>query len=352
MKKDNTEKENKKQEEMLQENEQKTEVKENELNVTEEITEEANKEEKNKKDSKEKKSKKDKKQNKEEDKQEADEEIDEEEDVEDQEETSTPKREKSEIEKKLEEEKEALEEKKKIRNNTIRMIIVLALIVIVVVVIFFVKGLDTTTTEDHKFYQYFAGKKVEYTGSLTFTRKEGITELAAKDKKVMLDSTPVYYGDVEGKAMFPEDMAIIYPKQNGLMNKVNHFSSVIKEGESTYLELNTTTSTNKKLVENALLYDGSDLYFFLENTTITVNGQDYEVTPLSYVIVRYRENVEIYNKEKDEYTVIETPDQDVYAKTADYTINMSIDALQAGEKEQLLIKSIDKLQNIEENVEK
>ena len=136
------------------------------------------------------------------------------------------------------------------------------------------------------------------------------------------------------------------------MNKVNHFSSVIKEGESTYLELNTTTSTNKKLVENALLYDGSDLYFFLENTTITVNGQDYEVTPLSYVIVRYRENVEIYNKEKDEYTVIETPDQDVYAKTADYTINMSIDALQAGEKEQLLIKSIDKLQNIEENVEK
>ena len=31
---------------------------------------------------------------------------------------------------------------------------------------------------------------------------------------------------------------------------------------------------------------------------------------------------------------------------------MSIDALQAGEKEQLLIKSIDKLQNIEENVEK
>lgn len=307
MKKDNTEKENKKQEEMLQENEQKTEVKENELNVTEEITEE---------------------------------------------ETSTPKREKSEIEKKLEEEKEALEEKKKIRNNTIRMIIVLALIVIVVVVIFFVKGLDTTTTEDHKFYQYFAGKKVEYTGSLTFTRKEGITELAAKDKKIMLDSTPVYYGDVEGKAMFPEDMAIIYPKQNGLMNKVNHFSSVIKEGESTYLELNTTTSTNKKLVENALLYDGSDLYFFLENTTITVNGQDYEVTPLSYVTVRYRENVEIYNKEKDEYTVIETPDQDVYAKTADYTINMSIDALQAGEKEQLLIKSIDKLQNIEENVEK
>lgn len=251
-----------------------------------------------------------------------------------------------ELEENIKKESEVLEKKKKRKDAIIAVVVVIALLVIVTVVIFFINGLDTTTTESHNFYQYFAGQKVEYKGQLTLSRKEGITELKSKDKTVTLDSTPVYYGDNANKVIFPENMAIIYPTQSGIMYKVNHFSDIVREGSSTYLEVNTTTTTQKKLVENAFLFDGADLYFFLQNTIIHANGSDYEVTPLSYAIVRYNQGVEIYNKEKDEYTVVETK-ENVTATTADYTINMSIDALKSAEKDQLLIKNINYLQNVE-----
>ena len=54
----------------------------------------------------------------------------------------------------------------------------------------------------------------------------------------------------------------------------------------------------------------------------------------------------IYNKQQDSYSIIETQ-EDIYAKTADYTINMSIDSINYKDKDQLLIKKIEYLQNIE-----
>ena len=180
---------------------------------------------------------------------------------------------------------------------------------------------------------------------ITFTRKEGLTELKATDRKVTLDSTPVYYADENDKVIFPEDMAIVYPNNNGMMYRINHFADIIEENGSIYLETNLATKTNKTKLEKAFLYDGQDLYFFLERTTITVNGTNYEVSPLSYAIVRYKQNVEIYNYEKDEYQVIDTTEtQEAKVVTDTYTINMSVDSLQTAEKDQLLIRGLSYLQ--------
>ena len=45
------------------------------------------------------------------------------------------------------------------------------------------------------------------------------------------------------------------------------------------------------------------MYFFLDDTVITIGDTEYELPPLSYVIVNYRTNVEIYNYDKNEYTI-------------------------------------------------
>ena len=246
---------------------------------------------------------------------------------------------------KLEEESELLEKQKKRRSSIIMSSVIAALILIIVIVIIIIGSLNTTTTENHDFYQWYSGQKVEYKGQLTFTRKEGLTELKATDRKVTLDSTPVYYADENNKVIFPEDMAIVYPNNNGMMYRINHFADITEEDGTIYLETNLATKTNKTKLEKAFLYDGQDLYFFLERTTITVNGTNYEVSPLSYVIVRYKQSVEIYNYEKDEYQVIDTTEtQDAKVVTDTYTINMSVDSLQTAEKEQLLIKGLSYLQ--------
>ena len=223
--------------------------------------------------------------------------------------------------------------------------VIAALILIIVIVIIIIGSLNSTTTENHDFYQWYSGQKVEYKGQLTFTRKEGLTELRATDRKVTLDSTPVYYADENNKVIFPEDMAIVYPNNNGMMYRINHFADITEENGDIYLETNLATKTNKTKLEKAFLYDGQDLYFFLDRTTITVNGTNYEVSPLSYAIVRYKQSVEIYNYEKDEYQVIDTTEtQDAKVVTDTYTINMSVDSLQTAEKEQLLIKGLSYLQ--------
>lgn len=254
---------------------------------------------------------------------------------------------------KIEEQAELLEKKKKRKSSIITTSIIAALIVIIVIVIIIIGSLNSTTVESHDFYQWYSGQRVEYKGELTFTRKEGLTELKATDRKVTLDSTPVYYADENGKVILPEDMAVVYPNNNGMMYRINHFADLTEENGEIYLETNLATKTNKTKLEKAFLYDGQDLYFFLERTSITVNGTTYEVSPLSYAIVRYKQSVEIYNYEKDEYQVIDTKEtQDAKVVTDTYTINMSVDSLQTSEKEQLLIKGLSYLQPFGEESEK
>ena len=246
---------------------------------------------------------------------------------------------------KIVEESEQIEKQKKRRSSIIMSSVIAALILIIVIVVIIIGNLNSTTTENHDFYQWYSGQKVEYKGQLTFTRKEGLTELKATDRKVTLDSTPVYYADENDKVILPEDMAIVYPNNNGMMYRINHFADIMEENGSIYLETNLATKTNKTKLEKAFLYDGQDLYFFLERTTITVNGTNYEVSPLSYAIVRYKQNVEIYNYEKDEYQVIDTTEtQEAKVVTDTYTINMSVDSLQTAEKDQLLIRGLSYLQ--------
>ena len=228
------------------------------------------------------------------------------------------------------------------KTSIITLVAIILLISMIIVASFFVKRTNQTIFESYTFYQYFGGEKYEYEGSIELTRNNDITQIKFNDIKIDLDSTPIYYS-AEEKVLFPENMAIVYPTDNGAMYKINRFSTIKREDNSVFFEKENQT---KKLV-NAFLFDGNDLYFFLEPTVINVEGQEYEVSSLSYAKVTYNGNVEIYNKEKDEYTILEGNFKTVTAKTENYTMNLSVDSIQNGESEQLLIRKITNLNNLE-----
>lgn len=230
-------------------------------------------------------------------------------------------------------------EKKEIKKESIfGLFLILILLVAIICIWKYISKLNTEDIESHKFYQYIAGRKISYEGALKITNKGEITELTCTDKNIQLDSTPLYYEDNTNKVLFPENMELVIPNLNGQVYKINRFSDVYMDKGVAYIEYRDKI----KEIPESFLFDGSNLYFFFDNAVLTIDNEEYEITPLSY-IVAYSQSIEIYNKEKDEYKIIETSSYGT-VKTADYSINVSLDTIKYGEKEQLLLKKFEDLQ--------
>jgi hypothetical protein len=222
--------------------------------------------------------------------------------------------------------------------------------VILIFVIYKIFNLIVSTTENvdlsgESYYQYFSGIKEEYSGNIKLSQQDDETILTLEDgTKVYLDSTPIYYTDILGKALLSEEMELVIPYTG--MYKIDNFTNIIQENQSIYvkrLNKNKTTAIN-----DAFLYDGKDLYFFLDETRIYVGDQEYIVSPLSYAIVNYRSNVEIYDYQTNEYTIIQDESSlaaDVIAKNdaKGYSINMSVDSITTTNGQQLLMSNLNNL---------
>ena len=86
------------------------------------------------------------------------------------------------------------------------------------------------------------------------------------------------------------------------------------------------------------------MYLFLTDISVQVLDEKYDLSPLSYVVVNYQGEVEIYDKKADKYHMIELCEKDVLANLGEYTINLSTDTVSNGDNSRLLMKSVDGLE--------
>ena len=68
------------------------------------------------------------------------------------------------------------------------------------------------------------------------------------------------------------------------------------------------------------------MYFFIENTILSVNGEEIKLSPFSYVIAKYNNYVSYYDRASDTYQTIKTNDA-VTVKNEYYTIDVSKDTI-------------------------
>ncbi len=221
----------------------------------------------------------------------------------------------------------------------------LLLIMIIIVVILFItlrKDEDVIVVKDNDLYMYSDGIKLEYSGKISINKtKDEISKISFENEEADLDSTPLYYSDIE-KVIFPKNMSIVYPLE-GTQYKINYFSEAYNEFD----EVVVKDKFVKRRLFDSIIYDGKDLYFITTNSKVSFSDKVINLSRLSYVIVNtFSQTVSIYDYENDKYTVYEDVNSDVIITNDKFKVNASLDLMYYGDSSRLLIKDISKLINL------
>ena len=172
--------------------------------------------------------------------------------------------------------------------------------------------------KDTLVYQYFGGRKKEYTAIITYNLKKVIIDIEGKDKKINYDATPVYY-QKEDRVLFPEEMSIILPLKSGESHRLYKYATY-GMSDGIHKIVNGASSI---AINHFFLFDGKGLYFFADKVALKIDGMD-EITlsPNSYIENVGGYTLTYYDKENDKSEVLDIEGKDVIVSNDDVTINV------------------------------
>ena len=229
---------------------------------------------------------------------------------------------------------------------------VIPLIIIIVVSILSINFLNsakeeivTYKTEDgQEIYFYINEWRFDYSSQITVSSENEFIKLTTENYEHAFDSEPIYYKK-QARVLFPNQMSLVMTKNNYIQKKLSKFTRVYYEG-SFYLE-------NKGLnypINNAFLYDGNDLYFFLNETTIKIGEEEeYHLPTFSYVIYNYNKELYIYDYLKDEMIHKTNVSSTVLAVNEDYEVNLLVDSIIHKDGQKLLMKNFEYIPILKQN---
>lgn len=235
---------------------------------------------------------------------------------------------------------------KEILKNNYKIIIPIALILVLFIaflVYYKVSVLDNYKKDvEYSFYQYFYNKKYEYTGTVSTNRRDVIVDFKTSDYDIKFDSTPIYYA-TQNKVIFPKDMSVVMPTLN--------CSEYLTKGYS-YLTVNKdnyTLTTNKysSKLGHYFLYDGGDLYFFIDEVKLILDDNEVTLSPLSYVVAKYNNYIAYYDKKSDTYKTIEIKGDQAIIENNYYKIYIGLDQIDYYGTDVILTSKISELNTID-----
>lgn len=220
------------------------------------------------------------------------------------------------------------------------ILVIIAVIVVIIFAFSIKKDVTDYKVQNDNIYMYFGKEKFDYKGSFTINTDKNITNIKLNGKKAQLDYEPIYFADKK-EVVFPKTMAIIFPLENGNTKKVTYYAKINQDGEDIYL---TNKLLNNRKLANTFLFDGNDLYFFVEKTEVSFEGGKVEISPLSFVVYNKDKELYVYDYSNDKmhmYTNINKP----IASNNNYKIDLKEDTLLFKSKTQVLMKKMKYLKN-------
>lgn len=199
------------------------------------------------------------------------------------------------------------------------------------------------TEEGQEIYFYIGEGKFEYTSQITMSSENQYIKLTTGDYEHYFDSEPIYFKNKK-QVLFSGDMSLVMTKNGFVQKRINKFTRILIDG-SYYIQ----DKSLNYAINNGFLFDGNDLYFFLNETEIYVGNTKYVLPPFSYVVYNFNDELYMYNYNEDKMTVLKRVTDDVLAKHGDYTINLGIDGIIHNDGSKLLMKNFDYLKKLEQN---
>lgn len=229
------------------------------------------------------------------------------------------------------------------RESVIAFIICIVVFLIAIVLIICNLHQTKIFTIKENAYQYYFGEKFNYpANSKLRISDDKETILTMNNQDSYLDSTPIFYTEKDG-ILLPKTMEYININKNRLQS-VSFFSEVLKNGNN----LSLYKSSRKINIDGGFLFDGSNIYIFLEPFTAKIGSREIDIEPFSFAEVLYNQSVSIYLKDKDEYLMMDYNYSDFLVKAkSGYSINLNTDVLiRLDGSEELLFSNPDLLKPV------
>ena len=235
--------------------------------------------------------------------------------------------------------------KKWIQENY-KLLIPICLIIVVFIsfLVYYRVMIGNNYHVDHeeKVYQYFSNQKYNYTAVVSKNKKNVVVDFKPKDIQVNLDSTPVYYQD-GGTVLFPKDMSVVIPTLS-CAEYLSPSYSYITYNKGVY---SLTTSKYYGKLNHYFLFDGKDLYFFIEPVTLVIGKDEIQLTSYSYIDLTNQNSISYYDKKSDTYHILESDDDDIYIKNDYYKVYVRRDVIDYQGTNVILTSSLKELNSID-----
>lgn len=221
----------------------------------------------------------------------------------------------------------------------------LLLVILIIIVFWFIGDKQTKTIKEDELSVYFVGTEYDYTGRVKLTYDGEIATIkAGKDNPEITLKDQVLIANGGTKLITPNSLIYHTGDPTKDLKRVNYFSEIYVDDDN---HLVIDRDHKKVIVTEGFLYNGSDLYVFLEDMDIKIGETIISVKPMSYAVVRYQKSVEIYSSENNEYMNISALGSDIYATSSKgYKLNLSTDLYETEDGEYILFSGINQLESI------
>lgn len=197
-----------------------------------------------------------------------------------------------------------------------------------------VNQVDTITVRQHV-YQHTSSGRVLYPAGSRVIKSGGGCVLESSGRMYELDRTPLYFKD-EDRLLITNTVSIVQPVLS-LTNRVANMSQVY-EKDGVYYVANEKDSVK---VDDFFLFDGKDTYIFFEAAAVEWDGNTLDISPFSYITVRYNQSIVYYDRETGSYADIKTGMSNVSVRMeCGASINLSTDILyrEDGQEQMLFLQ--------------
>lgn len=232
--------------------------------------------------------------------------------------------------------------KKYIKNNASLVCLSCGAFLLLTVALLFVfrakEELVQYSIKNENIYTFAANLRLDFYSTITLDHENNVTKLVSGAEELELYNEPIYYVGRK-EAVFPNKMTVVFPLENRIQKKINRYTVVDGQG----IQPVVSNVNLKYALNDSFIYDGSNIYFFLEPAKVTWGNNSVDVPFFSFVFCDYRGDLIIYNYDTEEIIYHEMVNDVVMAEFKNYKINMSHDSIIVNDKSSLLQKNIESL---------